>query len=186
MMRAFVAVDAISSGAISKLQSEIISSTGWSTRDVKPVESSNFHFTIIFLGELNDRESERIREKLSTVQFEPFTISYSGVGAFPTPAAARIIWIGVNNDGAAKLTELAGKVVSALSQLGYRPDKPFSSHLTVFRVKARRPISLGGLEKKYEGVSFATDVVEKVSLKKSDLTPSGPVYSNIYTVEAKK
>ncbi len=185
MMRAFVAVDAMSGGAISKLQSEIISSTGWTTRDVKPVHSNNFHFTIIFLGEINDLEAERIKEMLSAVHFEPFTISYSGVGAFPTSGAARIIWIGVDKEGAARLAELAGNIVAALSELGYRPDKPFSPHLTIFRVKARHPVSLTGLEK-YQGASFGMDLVEKVVLKKSDLTPSGPVYSNIYTVEAKK
>jgi 2'-5' RNA ligase len=39
---------------------------------------------------------------------------------------------------------------------------------------------------RYQGRTFDTDLVDRVHLKKSDLTPSGPVYSNIYTVEAKK
>jgi 2'-5' RNA ligase len=46
-MRSFVAVE-VSSNAIAKLQKEILSTTGWNARDVKPVEPHNFHFTIIF------------------------------------------------------------------------------------------------------------------------------------------
>ena len=51
-MRAFVAVD-ISSLAIAIVQKEILSRAGWNARDVKPVEPHNFHFTLIFLGEIS-------------------------------------------------------------------------------------------------------------------------------------
>lgn len=183
-MRTFIAVD-VSTGAIAKLQNEIMSSAGWNPKDVKPVESKNFHFTLIFLGEKSDSDVDRIKDKMAEVQFEPFTVTYTGAGAFPKPASARVVWVGVDQPGGQKLTALANDVVAKMAELGYSADKPFTSHMTIFRARGR-PARLDDVISKYQGRTFGTDLVDSVHLKKSDLTPSGPVYSNIYTVEAKK
>jgi RNA 2',3'-cyclic 3'-phosphodiesterase len=184
-MRTFIAVDVESRDAIGRLQNEISSSTGWKPREVKPVEQQNFHFTLIFLGEITDIDAGRIKEKMREVKFEPFTLTYQKVGAFPRPDAAKVIWIGVDPAGGQKLVALANDVISKMAELNFHADKPFSPHMTIFRVKAG-PVSIGNISAKYEGKTFGSDLIERVHLKKSDLTPSGPVYSNIYTVEAKK
>jgi RNA 2',3'-cyclic 3'-phosphodiesterase len=183
-MRAFIAVDA-SSGAIASLQSEIMSGAGWSARDVKPVETQNFHFTLVFLGEKSDSDIARIKDKMAEMRFEPFTLNYVGVGAFPKPASARVVWIGVDPEGGQRLTELANDVITKMAELGFQTDKPFSPHLTIFRARGR-PIQMSDISAKYQGRTFGSDLIDRVHLKKSDLAPSGPVYSNIYTVEAKK
>jgi 2'-5' RNA ligase len=183
-MRTFIAVD-VSAGAIAKLQNEIMSAAGWSTRDVKPVEAQNFHFTLIFLGEKNDDDVGRIKDKMAQVQFEPFTLTYTGVGAFPKPASARVVWVGVDQQGGQKLAALAGEVVTKMGELGFSADKAFSPHMTILRAKGR-PVKIGDISAKYQGRTFGSDLVDRVHLKKSDLMSSGPVYSNIYTVEAKK
>src|ERR671918_2889260 len=108
-MRVFIAVD-ISSNALAKLQKEILSTTGWDPGHVKPVEPHNFHFTLIFLGEISDHDVDRIKEMLAGFQFEPFIITYSGIGAFPNLVHARVIWVGVDPEGAQKLTALANNV----------------------------------------------------------------------------
>jgi RNA 2',3'-cyclic 3'-phosphodiesterase len=183
-MRTFIAVDA-SSGAIARLQSEIMSAAGWSARDVKPVETQNFHFTLVFLGEKSDSDISKIKDKMAEIRFEPFTLNYAGVGAFPKPASARVVWIGVDREGGQRLIELANNVMAKMAELGFLADKPFSPHMTIFRARGR-PIQLSDISEKYQGRSFGSDLIDRVHLKKSDLTPSGPVYSNIYTVEAKK
>ena len=183
-MRTFVAVD-VSTNAIAKLQKEILSTTGWNSRDVKPVEPHNFHFTIIFLEEISDHDVDRIKEMLSGFQFEPFTITYTGIGAFPKPAHARVVWVGVDSEGAQKLTGLANDIVANMSELGFKADKPFSAHMTFLRAKGR-PIGATEVSTKYQGRTFGSDSIDKVHLKRSELTPSGPIYSNVYTVEAKK
>jgi 2'-5' RNA ligase len=183
-MRTFIAVD-VSTSAIARLQNEIISTAGWSPRDVKPVEPQNFHFTLIFLGEKSDSDIDMIKDKMAQVQFEPFTLTYTGVGAFPKPASARVIWVGVDQEGGQKLTTLASNVVAKMSDLEFSADKPFSPHMTIFRARGR-PVRLEDIAAKYNGRTFGSDLVDRVHLKKSDLTPSGPVYSNIYTVEGKK
>jgi 2'-5' RNA ligase len=186
-MRAFIAVD-VSSDAIVKLQKEIISTAGWNLKDVKPVESHNFHFTLIFLGEIRDDDGDidKIKEIMQKgLSFKPFTITYTGIGAFPNPAYARVIWVGVDSEGAQKLTSLANDVVSTMSQIGFKADKPFSAHMTLLRAKGR-PISASNISSQHHGRTFGSDRIDKVHLKKSELTSSGPVYSNVYTVEAKK
>lgn len=184
-MRAFIAVD-VSNVAILKLQNEILSAAGWNPRDVKPVEPHNFHFTAIFLGEITDYDVDRIRETLAEFQFEPFTITYTGIGAFPNPAHARVVWVGVDSEGTQKLTALANDVIAKMSGLGFKADKPFSAHMTLLRAKGR-PVSASYISSKYQGKTFGSDRIDKVHLKKSELRPSGPpIYSNVYTVEAKK
>ena len=187
-MRTFIAVD-VSSDAIVKLQNEIISTAGWNLKDVKPVEYQNFHFTLIFLGEIpddDDDDIEKIKEIMQKrLSFEPFTITYTGIGAFPNPAYARVIWVGVDSEGAQKLTSLANDVVSTMSELGFKADKPFSAHMTLLRATGR-PISASNISSQYHGRTFGSDRIHKVHLKKSELTSSGPIYSNVYTVEAKK
>jgi 2'-5' RNA ligase len=73
-----------------------------------------------------------------------------------------------------------------MEQIGFKPDKQFKPHLTIFRVK--RPIV--NLEKylnKYNNdasIDFS-DIIDKIHIKKSELFSSGPVYSNILTIYAK-
>jgi RNA 2',3'-cyclic 3'-phosphodiesterase len=183
-MRAFIAVD-VSTIAIAKVQEEILSTTGWNARDVKAVEPHNFHFTLIFLGEISDHDVDGSKEKLAAFQFEPFTITYTGVGAFPDPASARVIWMGVDPEGAQKLTSLAKEVLAKMSELGFKADKPFSAHMTFLRAKGR-PLRATEISSKYQERTFGSDLIDKVHLKKSELTPSGPIYSDVYTIGAEK
>jgi len=183
-MRAFVAVD-VSTIAIAKVQEEILSTTGWDARDVKRVEPRNFHFTLIFLGEISDHDVDSIKERMAAFQFEPFTITYTGIGAFPNAANARVIWVGVDPEGVQKLTSLAVEVEAKMSELGFKADKPFSAHMTFLRAKGR-PLRAMEISSKYQERTFGSDRIDKVHLKKSELTPSGPIYSDVYTIGADK
>ncbi|HEX6068009.1 MAG TPA: RNA 2',3'-cyclic phosphodiesterase [Nitrososphaera sp.] len=179
-MRAFVAVD-VTSGAIGGLQKEMMDA--FNPKEVKPVDAHNFHFTLIFLGEISEQQVSQVKDALSAISFEPFSLTYSGVGAFPRPTNARVVWVGVDDEGSKKLEALALQVVSSLEKIGFRPDKPFSPHLTIFRAKNRHvQVDV----EKYAGRTFGTELVDRVHLKKSDLAPSGPTYSNVYTVSAIK
>jgi len=80
---------------------------------------------------------------------------------------------------------LANEVVREMSELGFKPDKPFSAHLTLFRARGGY-VSAAEISSKFEGITLGSDMINKVHLKKSELTPSGPIYSNVYTVELKK
>lgn len=179
-MRAFVAVDA-TSGAIAELQKEMAGALN--PREVKPVGAHNFHFTLIFLGEISEQQADQVKEALSGISFEPFSLTYTGVGAFPRPTNARVVWVGVDREGGEKLEALARQVAASLEKIGFSPDRPFSPHLTIFRTKNRHvQVSV----EKYASSTFGTEVIDRVHLKKSDLAPSGPTYSNVYTISAVK
>lgn len=179
-MRAFVAVDA-TSGEIARLQQEMMGSLN--PKEVKPVGAQNFHFTLIFLDEISEQQVSQVKEALLTISFEPFSLTYTGVGAFPKPGNARVVWVGVDDEGRKKLEALVGQVVASFEKIGFRPDKPFSAHLTIFRAKNRHvQVDV----QKYAGRTFGTDLIDRVHLKKSDLSPAGPTYSNVYTTSAAK
>jgi len=142
VMRAFVAVEILNKEvikAIANLQSEI------SIR-AKAVEPENLHFTLQFLGEISDDSLTKIRKSLQTIEFSSFEISFRGVGAFPNMRHPRVVWIGVDDKGGNELKNLANKVENVLSPLGFVSDKPFKSHITVFRIKNK----IGDISKKLE------------------------------------
>ncbi len=104
---------------------------------------------------------------------------------FPKPSYARVVWVGIDSDGAQKLTCLANDITSRMFELGFRADKPFSAHMTFIRSRDR-PINASYICAEYKGKTFGSDRIDKINLKKSELTPSGPIYSNVYSIEAKK
>jgi 2'-5' RNA ligase len=182
-IRAFVALDVSNAVGIEKLQQELAHDAGWGRHEASPVKSHNLHFTIIFLGDIRLESVSKIKNKLSEVQFEPIRISFTGIGGFPNSNFVRVVWVGVDADGCKKLASLAVQVVTKMSELGFRQDKPFSPHLTIFRLK--RNLKLGTeLLYKYGKKNFGSYVGDNINLKRSDLTPSGPIYSNIFTVNS--
>ncbi len=68
---------------------------------------------------------------------------------------------------------------SSLEKIGFQPeDRPFSPHLTLGRVKSGRGKgALAAKIEKYREEEFGEIQVERVILFKSDLKPSGPIYT---------
>jgi 2'-5' RNA ligase len=180
-MRTFVAVEVSNKEvleAIKKIQSSI-------KIDAKPIDLQSMHFTLQFLGEVSDDMLENIQQVLSSVEFEAFDVSFQSIGVFPKPRFARIIWAGVDENGVRHLTELAIKVTTVLTSLGFKPDKPFQPHVTIFRVKNKINDITDEL-KKIKDSSLGIQRVSDIKLKKSVLTPKGSIYSDLYVVKAKR
>ena len=183
-IRAFIALDVSNTIRIEKLQQELAYDAGWGEHEASPVKSHNLHFTLIFLGDIRLDSISKIKNKLSELQFEPIRITFTGIGGFPNSAFVRVVWVGVDVDSCKKLASLAEHVVRKMSELGFRQDKPFSPHLTIFRLKGRN-LKLGTeLLYKYGKEDFGWYVGDKIHLKRSELTRSGPIYSNIFTVNS--
>lgn len=179
MMRTFVAIevqndDVLSS--IAKLQSDFeIKAT--------PVSKQNIHFTLLFLGEISEETTENVKKALSTIVFKPIEASFTHVGAFPNPKFPRVIWIGTDETSAKQLVELASQVEQRLEPLGFRSDRPFKPHLTIFRIKNK----VNDISKKIERfkvVELGKDVISELKFKQSVLTPTGPIYSDLQVVKA--
>jgi 2'-5' RNA ligase len=180
MMRAFVAVEISNEevvNSITELQSKI-------NIKAKPVEPQNLHFTLQFLGEISEDVTQKIKQALKTIEFSTFKINFQGLGAFPKMKFPRVVWIGTDEIGGNTLVDLAKKVENVLTPLGFTSDKPFKSHITIFRIKNK----IGDISKeleKFESFKFGSQEISKIKLKQSVLTPQGPVYSDLEEIRAK-
>lgn len=150
--------------------------------EARPVELQNMHFTLLFLGEIPESMAQKVQDKLKSIQFNSFDISFEGVGAFPKPKFPRVVWIGVKN-GAEQLVELAKTVERELSPLGFKSDKEFKPHITIFRIKNKIGDITDELAK-YSDEKFGSQKISEIKLKKSTLTPSGPIYSDLQVIRA--
>jgi len=149
--------------------------------DAKPTKIDQIHFTLQFLGEIDEEKCEKVKDLLRTITFSQFDLSLKGVGGFPNLKNPRVIWIGIDKKGAEKLVEMTKKIQMKLTSLGFEKDKKFKPHLTVFRVKHKiNDISLQ--MKEYEVIEFGTQIMSKIKLKKSVLTPKGAEYSDLLEV----
>lgn len=153
---------------------------------LKIVEKDNIHFTLRFFGDTSLSRIEEMRKILETVNFDPFTISIAGVGAFPSARRPNVIWVGVNQN-AERMAELKARIDSLLVSLGYNPEKDFTAHATIARVRflQNRERMLGNLESLAKE-SVGTMIVSGFQMTKSTLKPSGPVYEALWEVSSRK
>ncbi|KAF6245929.1 RNA 2',3'-cyclic phosphodiesterase [Nitrosopumilus sp. b2] len=180
-MRTFVAVEISNSDVINsvkKFQNNL-------KINAKPIVPEQLHFTLQFLGDISEDVKEKVSEAIQAIKFSEFSINLRGIGAFPRPNFPRVIWIGTDEQGGKNLVELAKKVENALKPLGLISDKPFKPHITIFRIKKK----IGDITKELneqKNMDFGIQKISSIKLKKSELTTSGPIYSDIMEVIAKK
>jgi len=180
-MRVFVAIEISNKeviNSIKKIQDKI-------NIDAKPVETKNFHFTLQFLGEISEEIMYKIIQALHTIEFSSFSITLKGVGAFPKLKFPRVIWIGTDENGGNMLIQLSKKVEKVMEPLGFFSDKSFKPHITIFRIKKK----IGDITNELESqkvIDFGIQEISSIKLKKSELTSSGPIYSDLTEVQAIK
>jgi RNA 2',3'-cyclic 3'-phosphodiesterase len=152
--------------------------------DVRWEPEGKLHCTVKFLGDTDD---SRIADVIAAVRqsvagIPPFVVRYTRLGCFPNRRDPRIIWAGMDNaDGA--LARLQQQIEDACAAVGYeREDRAFHPHVTLGRVKGRR--NLEQLLALMEKLTFDTGpaTIADVELAKSDLQPSGSVYTTLNTV----
>jgi 2'-5' RNA ligase len=140
------------------------------------------HLTLKFLGEVPETKIAEIVRGLQTAAegIGRFRLEVRGVGTFPNPRNARVVWIGLAGE-VGKLTHLQESVENALERIGLaRDERKFTAHLTLGRIKQVRSRDqwLAGLEELRDRSLQGFDVTA-VSLMKSELKPSGAVYTEM-------
>lgn len=183
-MRTFVSVDVSIKDIINELQNKIATEEEWRTAQVRPVERQNLHFTLVFLGEISSATTDILKAQLSSLEFQSFFVTYKGLGVFPNSADPRIVWMGTDIEGGEKLMNLYQKVTACIRDAGLTPDKPFIPHVTLFRIKYRGPKMFKMLAR-YKDLKFGSDFIDRLHLKRSQLTQCGSIYSDMLTVYGK-
>ena len=145
---------------------------------VRWVSPGNLHLTLMFLGENPPDFTLRVRECLmrATTGVAEFSMSLSGLGAFPNERSARVVWLGVEK-GRGELTSLAERVKNELATVGFVPDRAsFSAHLTIGRVRERLSDARSILERPFAAHPFLVTCIVHL---RSTLQPGGPVYEEL-------
>ena len=183
MIRSFLAIElpATVQTKIGKIEEDV----GSTSADVRWVSPGKIHLTLKFFGNIEESKIDSIvaaiKGPIGTAK--PFHLSVRGTGAFPNLKNPRVIWIGLV-DAEGILAPLQKEVESSLEKIGFEPeDRPFRPHLTLGRVKSNRgKEELIGSVEKYREEEIGTFQVEKIVLFKSDLTPTGPIYTPLREV----
>lgn len=152
------------------------------------VELQNVHLTLQFIGWVSKEEKEKIVKNVESVvkDFEPFVLIYKPVGFFPNVIKPRVFWINAQDDNSI-LDKLYRKLYKVNKKyLKQRKDWTFTPHLTLARIKEIDKATSTDIMEKYKEVEFGKDVVDSISLIKSDLRSTGPIYSIIHTFKLAK
>ena len=183
MIRTFIAVE---------IDPQTVRQISLTVADLKPripgirwVPPTNFHFTIKFLGNIEESKVEAIAQALELAlhPFPRFIINAKGLGVFPKLRRPRVLWVGLEGK---ELSKLASKVEKALEPLGFEPEKrDFTPHLTVGRWRQfDRPSRELGVElERWKGHEFGESTVTEVIFFRSELKRAGAIYHPLKVVD---
>jgi 2'-5' RNA ligase len=181
-MRAFIGVriDPAVAQKISEAQAQLkqtLSGVRWVGRE-------NLHFTVKFLGPIEEERTRVITEALERALqlFPPFTILARGIGVFPDMRRARVLWVGLEGQN---LAPLATGVETALEGVGFaRERREFKPHLTIGRWRNfnGRAEPLRNALESWEDYDFGQSWVEEVIFFQSVLKAEGAVYSPLRVI----
>ncbi|MEO8046016.1 MAG: RNA 2',3'-cyclic phosphodiesterase [Nitrospirota bacterium] len=155
------------------------------------VQPAKMHLTIKFLGDMEEQVIDPLRGEVEqAVGSQPSVyVPLERLGAFPRPHSPRVLWVGPSENWeqgveGKRVIEIHGVIEQVCESLGFfREAKPFSPHLTLARVKmgARHVgaalVTSGVLD---QPLSVGTLAVESVVLVKSELKPTGSIYTRLW------
>jgi 2'-5' RNA ligase len=145
--------------------------------------------TLKFLGDTPGGKVEEVKAALlrAATEVGPFTVTVAGLGCFPSSRRPRVVWVGLDEPTGA-LLRLRDAVEAQVAPLGFPTERrPYSPHLTLGRVNRRASKS----EVREIGEIVAASMVghvdemtvTSVSYIKSDLKPTGAVYTTLLDAE---
>ena len=158
---------------------------------VKWVSPQGIHLTLKFLGNIPPEQVPRIADAIAQAAqgTPPLKLQVGGLGCFPNLQRPRVIWVAVTGDVEPMVTLQRG-IDQALVPLGFAIEKrPFSPHLTLGRLRERaspgEQSSIGELITATECEAGSATEVNRISLMRSTLTPSGAIYNRLDSIELK-
>lgn len=152
--------------------------------DVKWVSPHNMHLTLKFFGAISSEKVAQASQIIEPIvaHYQPFSISISGLGCFPSRHRPRVIWLGINT-GNREITLLQKEIEEKLSAAGFpAEERTFTPHLTMGRVRSGRNLSdLQPLLVANQNWQVGAFAVREIVLFKSDLKPTGAIYTRLRT-----
>lgn len=178
MIRTFIAVelDPVFRTQLIELQAR------FAGLNLKLVEPELLHITLKFLGDVEESSIPALSEALDSLGCTAFEAKVEGLGVFPKPGNPKVLWLGSFGNFRA----LHSRIEEVLNPFGFEKDRrEFAPHATLARIKfLKQPQKKIFLELFHElkNIKIGSMKVDQVKLKKSTLTPEGPLYETLHTV----
>ncbi|MEJ2251460.1 MAG: RNA 2',3'-cyclic phosphodiesterase [Candidatus Lokiarchaeota archaeon] len=188
MIRTFIAFDLEDQNTINNIK-ELTDRLKKNQDRLKIVKPENLHITVKFLGDIKESKAPKIFEILNSEINEKvlgnkvYNYTLKGVGQFRSYS---ILWIGFEGD-IDFLQEIKETLEVKLNErLNIKKDKrrKFDPHLTIGRLRKNRINyknfdTFKNIIKDNQNTEFGKFKISEIKLKKSVLTPQGPIYSNL-------
>ncbi len=145
----------------------------------------NIHLTLKFLGDIHESDVGPVCQVIeaSVKGLDPIALCVRGIGVFPGIRRPRVLWTGIS--GQTDVLEKLHRAIDAgLDSLGFaKEERRFTGHLTLGRFKGHPdPELLIDMMKIYTDMASDEFLVDAVHVYKSDLKPSGPIYTNLSSI----
>ena len=154
--------------------------------DVKWIAPENIHLTLKFVGNIEEDILPDLNKIIGDAasRASPFKMNIEKVGAFPTIKRPRVIFVCAQEKGD-NLLKIHESINANLEKLSIEKDpRKFVGHVTLGRVRSQKNIKKLINALKSDGVNFFGQAkVNSISLMRSTLTPSGPIYTRLNSFE---
>ncbi len=138
------------------------------------VSKKHFHFTLKFLGEVDEKKVKDLVSRLSRIRKRAVKARLSKIGFFPDDGHIRVVWLGVEPEG--ELNGIAQDVDAELLDM-FPGEQSFSAHITLGRVKSLR--SKDGFLKKVRAVGIEPIEFEFSWIKLYNSVQKGSMYEHV-------
>lgn len=184
-LRLFVAIELPGEvrSVLNKLQHELQRDAALAR--LRWVRPEGIHLTLKFLGSVRAEKRGAIEAAVerAVAGVPSFELQLGKLGTFGSNRAPRVLWVDVGGDVKA-LVRLQAQVERELEPLGFPPEgRAFSPHLTMVRVPPERAVEAAGPLADVVAAHEAprsTIAARELALMKSDLRPSGAVYTRLF------
>ena len=185
-MRTFIALEP--PGMLRLAVGELSAALEGRLAGMKWVKPNLVHLTLRFLGEIEPGRIGAVSEAVAEAagKVAPFELGVTRIGHFGPERRPRVLWLGLC--ASRELSALAQRLETCLDSAGFgRADRPFRAHLTLARAGRKPP----GPAPDWDALAGSAPPqwprwsVNQVSVIKSTLTPSGPLYETLSISELK-
>ncbi|MCM2280656.1 MAG: RNA 2',3'-cyclic phosphodiesterase [Bdellovibrionaceae bacterium] len=143
--------------------------------NVKWSPPSNWHITLMFLGDVEEDRLPKLGERLfaAAARASAFEIRISGMGAFPDERHARVIWAGTSRSQ--PILDVQTALETEFGEEGFAPEqREFHPHLTLGRLRSAG--SVREMISPFVRRHFGEERIEQIVLFESIQQGHFPVY----------
>lgn len=138
---------------------------------VKWIPPQNIHLTLRYLGGITEPMVHAIKDNVAplTRTFPPLEFGISGLGVFPDPESAKVLYAGID-DASGALKELGEQLAAIMVKTGFKNEgNAFLPHITLGRIASASPDAISQLLSQQGNLDVGTSAARDILCYRSDL-----------------